>query len=138
MIVKLPDLPKQIKKREADFGLRLRKWLDRTIVQSCVFELKQTTKPHILFSCVEPEQIAQLVQAKGTKGILIKNENSGGKPDYSYHRHSPAWVVIRFPRSFHVISIDAFLMAKRHSKSKSLTAVQAEKISTWSIDLYKR
>lgn len=133
----LPELPKQLKKRESALGLKLRQWVENA-TGSCVFELKQTTEPSILFDCVGPQQIAHLMSAKSHEGILMKNQDKNGFPDYSYHRHSPAWVVIRYPRSFYVIDIEAFLMEKKRSKRKSLTSKRADQISTWSVALYKR
>lgn len=131
----LPDLPKQIKKREAGFGIKLRRWLEEHGGESCVFELKQTTTRSISFSCVKEKQIPWLLQAKGKKGILLKNPGGEGQPDYSYHRLSPAWVVIRYPQSFYVIDIDAFLYEKKTSDRKSLTQGRASQIATWAVAL---
>lgn len=128
----LPDLPKQIKKREAKFGIELRRWLEKNGGESCVFELKQTTTSSISFSCLKGGQIPWLKQAKGPKGILLKNPGGNGEPDYSYHRDSFAWVVIRYPKSFCIIDIDVFLTEKMNSKRKSLILDRAHAIATYS------
>lgn len=131
----LPDLPRQLKRREADFGIQLRRWIEKhPLPASGPLELKQSTLNSIPFSCIEPQQIAWLKGAKSAKGVLIRNMGGSGEPDYSYYRNAPAWVVIRYPSSFHVIDIEAFLMEKERSGRKSLTYLRAKAISTWDVE----
>lgn len=131
----LPDLPKQLERREAQFGIELRRWIEKNKIQSCPLEIKRTMTTNILFSCLPAEQIAFLLAAKSDKGILIRVTGTGGEPDYAYYRKAPARVVIRYPKSFHVIDIETFLMEKKRSIRKSLTENRARELSTWSVDL---
>lgn len=134
--MKLPDLPKQIKKREADFGIKLRRWLEQQPQQTCVYEIKQSGINSISFSCLEPAQITYLLMIKKDKeGVLIRNPGGKGEPDYSYFRYAPAWVVVRFPKLFCVIDIDAFLNEKASSKRKSLTTERASAIAYRTVKL---
>ena len=70
----LPELPKQHKDPEAQFGLLFRKWLkanDREM-RSCSFELKHTRGAASLpFDSVKPEQLAYAAQIAGN-GALIR------------------------------------------------------------------
>ncbi len=129
----LPDLPRMLNKREAAFGLRLGKWLQDNPRFTCFFETKQTTTSSIPFSCLAPEQIAWLLAIKGPKGVLIRIIGSTGQPDYVYARNCPANVVIRFPKSFHLIDIENFLREKKQSKRRSLTESRAREISIVSV-----
>ncbi len=133
----LPELPKKKKKREAEFGTdTFRVWLERHPLLSGAFELKQTTTNSISFSVVEPHQIDGLLKAKSNKGIIYKapDDSRGEKPfDYFYLRNASAWVVIKFPKSAEVISIETFLLERSRSNRKSLTAERAKAISTMSI-----
>lgn len=131
----LPDLPKQIIKGEAKFGIELRRWIEKNKIQSCPLEIKRTMVTSIPFSCVSAEQVAFLLSAKSDKGILIRVTGTGGEPDYAYYRKAPARVVIRYPHSFHIIDIEAFLAEKKRSKRHSLTESKARELSTWSVDL---
>ncbi len=131
----LPNLPKQLDKREAKFGIQFRRWIESHKGQSCPFELKRTMTSNILFSCLKPNQIAFLLSAKSDKGILIRVIGIDGEPDYAYYRNSPARVVIRYPKSFHVIDIDTFLLEKKRSIRRSLTEGRARELSTWSVDM---
>lgn len=134
--MKLPDLPRQLDRREAAFGLQLRKWIDDNPQITCVFEIKRTTTNRIPFSCLEDRQIPYLHSIKhDRKGVLMRIDGTKGEPDYAYYRNEPAWVVIRYPRAFHVIDIDGFLLEKKRSKEKSLTSGRAREISTYSVKL---
>lgn len=133
---KLPDLPRQLDRREAAFGLQLRKWIDENPQITCVFEIKRTPTNSIPFSCLEDKQISHLYCVKhDPKGVLIRVDGTKGEPDYAYYKNEPAWVVIRYPRSFHVIDIDCFLLERKRSKRKSLTSARAREISTYSVNL---
>lgn len=122
-----------MRKREADFGVLFRHWLKANPRHSCAFELKQTTKKSIPFSCLEDHQIDYLQAIKGSKGVLIRVQGTNGEPDYIYLRNCPAKVVLKFPKVFHLIDIDAFVLEKSRSKIKSITSERAEQISTLSV-----
>lgn len=127
----LPELPKQHKKREADFGILLRKWLKTHKGKSAPFELKQTQTNSLPFKALKPEQRAWLVKAKSDEGILIRNMGGRGEPDYSFYRLSPAWVVVRYPKEFHVIDISIFLHEEGLGRA-SLAVERAQILSAYS------
>ncbi len=131
----LPPLPKQIKKREADFGVRLRRWLRDNPMFSCAFELKQTQGPSIPFIALEENQRIYLRAIKSPAGELLRVQGVNGEPDYIWLRNFPACVVIRYPHSFHLIDIDTFLLEEKRSTRKSLTAERAQAISTVSVKI---
>ena len=130
----LPDLPKQNKKDEADFGIDFRKWWMQNGMNA-PYELKDTRgKDSISFSEITDDQIMFALAAKSSKGVLIRVEKGTlGAPDYVGFRNSPAWIVIKYPKSAEVIDIDALLLEKSRSKRKSLTSERARAISTVSI-----
>lgn len=135
----LPTLPRQLKKREADFGETLRKYLKKYPIKSGPLELKQTTDNSIPFSCITARQVGKLRDAKGPRGALDKFSDAayGFKPyDYAYYRYAPSFVVILFKATsargrgeFHFIDIDVFMQQKEQSKQKSLTIEVARQIS---------
>lgn len=126
-------------KREAQFGQTFRHWLKanpRAFNASCAFELKQTTTNSISFSDVQEHQLDALF-ASGS-GLLYKipDDSRGIKPfDMVYLCNAPGYVVIRYPDSFHVISVYRFIAEKETSKRKSLTSERAREISLISVDL---
>lgn len=124
-----------MKKREADFGILFRHWLRANPMFSAAFELKQTTKDCIPFSSVEEHQLLYLAAIRSNKGTLIRVQGTGGEPDYIYLRNSPAYVVFKYPKSFHIIGIEAFILEKGRSKRKSLTEARAKEISIKSVKL---
>jgi len=107
-----------MKKREADFGTYFRHWLKSHPMYSGAFELKQTTGKSLPFPDVQEHQIEALQAASSRHGILYKapDDSRGIKPfDYFYLRNAPAWVVIKFPDAFHIISISNFVEEKEKS-----------------------
>lgn len=129
----LPELPKQYKKREAEFGLLLKKHLKKyPMKQSGPMELKQTTTDSIPFSDVTNKQIAKLREAKTSTGSFDKfpDDSRGYKPwDYAYYRNAPALIVIRFPQEFHFIDVDAFMQERKQSDRESLTVEKSRRIA---------
>lgn len=122
-------------KRESRFSLIFRHWLKANPRYSSAFELKQSTGISIPFDCLESQQIDYLLAIKSDAGTLIRVQGTTGEPDYAYFRNAPANVVIRFPREFHLIDIDTFLLEKKRSKRKSLTTLRAREISIVSIKI---
>lgn len=119
--------------RESRFGILLRHFFATGKQRTCLIEIKQTTTNSLPFDCFEPGQVEYLRAAKSPKGVLIRNSDGYGVPDYSYYRNEPAYVGVRFPGSFHLIDIDTFLLEQKRSKRKSLTAERAFEISTTSV-----
>lgn len=124
-----------MKKREADFGTLFRHWLKANPRFTSAYELKQTSQGSIPFTCIEEHQIEYLQAIKSDKGVLIRVQGTNGEPDYIYMRNSPANIVIKFPKAFHLIDIDTFLLEKKRSKRRSLTSSRAEDISVVSVKL---
>lgn len=129
----LPNLPKKNNKREADFGLKFRKWIEANppAIQ-CGFEHKDTNgKNYLPFSAVTDDQIAIGLQAK-TKGVLIRVQaGTVGAPDYVWLR--AYCLVINYPQGFEIIDIESFVREKKISKSKSLQYARAKEISIISV-----
>ncbi len=126
-------------KREAKFTQLFRHWLkanpDFTHL-SAAFELKQTTSSSIPFSAVEEHQIDALCAAQGTGGILYKapDDSRGVKPfDLFFLKRARAFVVIKFPKHFEIITIGTFLLERDKGERKSLTAGRAKEISVVSV-----
>lgn len=127
----LPSLPKQIKGPEADFGIEFRCWW--TAHPLCGnFELKHTRGRNSLpFAAVEAEQVTMGNAAYSRKGTLVRiTVGTPGAPDYIGQRNQITWIVIRFPKAFYLVSLEAFLMEKKRSIRKSLTSERAESIAT--------
>lgn len=125
-------------KKEVNFGVMFRHWLKANPMFSAAFELKQTTGTSIPFNSVADHQIEALQAANSKYGILYKapDDSRGIKPfDYFYLRNAPAYIVIKFPKSFHIISIENFVHEKKISTRKSLTAERAKDISIKSVKL---
>lgn len=132
----LPNLPKQNKNKEANFGLYFRKWWEEHGMNA-PYELKDSRgKSNIAFSEVSDEQTTFALRAKSDKGILIRVENGTiGSPDYVGFRNSPSWLVFKYPHSFSLIDIDIFLLEKKRSKRRSLTEARANEISNLTVKL---
>lgn len=126
----MPDLPKQNKHREADFGLVFRKWWQREGMNA-PYEIKDSRgKDYISFSEITDEQISFALAANSEKGVLIRVERGTiGAADYVGFRNSPAWIVIKYPKFFAIIGIQTFILEKERSIRKSLTAERAKEIS---------
>lgn len=131
----LPSLPKQIKKREADFGLVFRTWITKHPQVSSAWELKQTTADSISFSCVEDQQLLWLEAINSSKGALIRVQGTSGQPDYLYLRNAPAHIFIKFPKVWCAITISTWILEKERSKRKSLTVDRAREIAVKVVSL---
>ncbi len=126
-------------KREAKFTQLFRHWLKANpefCQRSGAFELKQTTSGSIAFSAVKEHQIIALEAVAGNSGLLYKapDDSRGIKPfDLFYLRQSPAYIVIKFPKHFEIITVMTFVLERDRSKKKSLTAGRAKEISVVSV-----
>ena len=126
-------------KREAKATVLFRHWLKANpaaFPYSCAFELKQTTGSSLRFDAVEDHQIAALEAANSDKGILYKapDDSRGVKPfDLFLLKDVPAFIVIKYPSKFEVISVAQFKRERAKSKARSLTANRASEISIFSI-----
>lgn len=121
--------------KEADFGILFRHWIKANPQSSAAFELKQTETDSIPFDCVTDEQLNFGLAITGDRGVLVRAEGVRGLPDYIYFRNDPSFIVIKYPKSFHIISVLAFIIEKERSKRKSLTLERARAISRINVDL---
>lgn len=129
----LPELPRQKKSKEADFGLRFREWMRENPQWSGAYELKQCATC-LNFKAVKDHQIAALKLAKGS-GLLwkIADDSRGVKPfDYFYLRGAGGYIVIKYTRCFVIIDVDIFIEEKEISFRKSLTIERALEIASYS------
>ena len=131
MTSELPDLPLQHKAPEADFGVRFRRWWQRSHMPG-TFELKHTRgKDALPFRSVEGDQVAFGLLAGSRDGILVRvSTGTVGASDYIGLIRSASWIVISYPRFFCVIALDGFLMERDRSPRKSLTSERAEAVAT--------
>lgn len=125
-----------MKKREAKFSTTFRHWIRANPPrETCHFEVKQTQKDYISFSCVESQQIEYGEAIRDSaKGVLMRNMAGNGEPDYSYLYRDPVFIVIKYPAAFFIIPLAAFLLEKEISKRRSLTADRAGDICTTRVD----
>lgn len=126
-------------KRESKFGQTFRHWLKSEPLRfsyGAAFELKQTSTA-LPFDAVEEHQLdALLAVAESDKGMLYKipDDSRGIKPfDMVFMRKAPAYVVIKYPKHFEVITVGTFIHEKKISNRKSLTAQRAREISVVSV-----
>lgn len=128
--MKLPNLPKQNKKKEADFSAYFKGWIKRNKQITSSMEIKDTRGEYSFnFNEVSDKQIAFALAINSDEGVLIRTLGLNGEPDYIYMRNEPARIIIKYPRSFHIIGIRSFVFEKENSKRKSLTEDRAEEIS---------
>lgn len=132
----LPKLPIQHKAPEADFGVAFRKWWNAHKTRGS-FELKHTRgKSSFPFKAVEPEQTAFALACGSRNGVLTRvSVGTAGTGDYIGLISDPAWIVVRYPRAFYVISIGNFIFERDRSIRKSLTEERAKEIATFSQSL---
>lgn len=122
----LPELTKQLKRREADFGLQFRKWVKPGV--GAAFELKHSHGADSLpYDAVEPEQLAWLTEIK-LKGRLVRVMGGTGEPDYVWSQ-GPAFIVIRYPSMFCLVDVLVFVAEEKDSTRRSLTAPRAREIA---------
>lgn len=131
-----------MKKQEQKFQTLFNHWLKSVFLKDnwggFAFELKDSRdKDYINFNELADHQ-AEALMAVRENGLVYKISDSGlgQKPFDSFAmKNCPAFVVIKYPKSFEIISIDNFLHEKEHSKRKSLTSERAKAISVKSVKL---
>lgn len=117
---------------ENKFSIEFRHWLKKNPIRyACTFEMKDSLgKDSIPFSNITDQQINYGLAVNSKNGTLIRTQAlNEGMPDYCYYYNSPAYVVIKYPKSFSIISIETLLLEKQRSKRKSLTEERAKEIS---------
>jgi len=134
--MKMPDLPKQHKAREMDFGGWLKNYTEKhPHLLATGLETKQTTTDSIPFSVVTPQQVAFGMGAKSSKGVWIRVQGLNGEQDYIFLVNSPSMIVIRFPKIVCWIDIENFIIERDPPKRKSLTSERAAEISIRTVKL---
>ncbi len=134
--MQLPDLPRQLRRKEAKSSVSFRHLLAGLDLKSCNLEMKDTLgKTSLPFRAVTDEQIAYALQSESDKGILIRNTGGSGEPDYHYCRNMPSYICIRYPTAFYLIRVSEFIKEKCVSRRKSLTAERAAEIAELKIKL---
>lgn len=117
-------------KREANFQITFNHWLKNVYKRTGAFELKQTKTDSIPFSSVEVHQI-QALQAVRHSTFVFKIPDAGYQNPYDCYcmTEQPAYVVIKYPESFCLITIDQFVLESEQSKRRSLTSKRAREIA---------
>ena len=133
----LPNLPIKHNKPEATFGEKLVQFVSKLnepfFNYPCWIEIKETTDNLFYFRQLEDLQISKLLKIKN-EGLLIRiteasSNGTHGIPDYAWTYKQPAYVGIRYAKSWCFIDIETFVMEKERSKRKSLTEQRAIEIS---------
>lgn len=134
--MKMPDLPKQNKQKEASFGVYLKHFVEKHPFRITTFiETKQTETDTIPFSCLETKQVAFGMLTKSNKGVWIRVQGVNGEQDYIWATNSPSYVAIKFKSGFTFIDIETFVLERDSSKRKSLTWERAQEISIRTVKL---
>lgn len=123
--------------REAKFGVLLRHWFKSQRLPTCALELKQTTSDSLPFSDVKQAQL-DYAEAINTSpdGVMIRvSAWNGGEPDYIWLFQEPAYLVIKYPKCFVLISWQIFEREKRMSSRKSLTIARAREIAEFMVSI---
>ena len=126
----LPDLPKQHKKQEADFGIFLRHWIEKNPqFKTCAIETKHTRdKNRFNFNELKDEQVAYGLKTESKDGVLIRVRGLQGEQDYVFLREELSLVCIKYPKGFCIIDIKDWVKEKQ--VAKSLTYERGLELST--------
>lgn len=124
--------------KEADFGIQLRHWLKANPGFSRAIEIKDSRGAYsIPFSEIKQEQLDYALAIKSDEGTLVRVQGMGGEPDYIYLRKFPAYIGIKYPDCFCLISPEAFIAEKKKSTRKSLTSIRARDIAVTVVESKK-
>ena len=117
-------------KREAKFNTTFNHWLKNVYKKTGAFELKQTKSDSLPFSDVKPHQIEAL-QAVRHNTFVYKIPDLGLQNPFDCFclTEQPAYVVVKYPKFFCLISVDSFVLESQKSKRKSLTSARAKDIA---------
>jgi len=120
----LPELPKQNKKKEADFGVIFRKWWNEHKMLG-TFEIKDT-RGRSLFQLRELHEKQRIIgRLSSGDGVLIRvTLGTSGAGDYIGLIKFPTWVVIKYPTEFYIIPLLTLLQVN----TKSLTEKRAREL----------
>jgi hypothetical protein len=133
----LPNLPTKHNKPEAHFGEQLVKHVSNLkepfFNYPCWIEIKETTDNVFYYRQLEELQVSKLLKIKN-EGLLIRiteasSNGSHGIPDYAWTYKQPAYVGIRYAKSWCFIDIETFVMERDRSKKKSLSESRAVELA---------
>lgn len=135
--MRMPDLPRRIKRREADFGLRFRHWVEKNkkkLPASCSFELKDSRgKDSLPFDALEAKQSYFANRIQGEGFLARVTVGTPGTADYLFMKKpSTAFIVVKYPDLFCIIKANEFHAEWSASKRKSLTKERAQEIA-WDV-----
>lgn len=122
--------------KEKNYQIVFNHWLKSVYKKTGAFELKLTKTLSFPFAQVAPHQIEALQNV--ANGVLVyKIPDMGFQTPFDAFSmaRQPAFLVIKYPESFEMITIDNFIHARDTSNRKSLTYNQAKHISSFSIKL---
>ena len=111
-----------MKKREAKHNTLFNKYLRKSGMQG-YFELKQTKGNSIRWSCVEPHQMAGLLAAEQGGFIWKLSDEDQRRKPFDCFSAPPlkSYVVIFFPKAFHIILAVKFFKERGATDEPSLT-----------------
>ena len=132
-------MEKKIKHQEANFLTNtFLPWVRKNMKESFAFEAKTTRgKDSFLFSAMEPHQVINLHNAShGIFAHKISDSGIRGKLPFDgfVFYHSPAYVVIEYPRFWCMVDIDVFENEERTSVRRSIKDCRAMQIASVVID----
>lgn len=122
--------------KEKNYQTIFNHWVKEKYKRTACFELKLSKTNSLPFSAVVPHQIEAL-KAASDKGLVWKIPDLGVQNPFDCFSlfRVPAFIVIKYPESFELITIDNFCYESDRSKRRSLTYDRAKAISTISIKL---
>ncbi len=122
-------------KREANFQVTFGHWVKNIYKKSFAYEVKQTQTDSLPFSAIVPHQIAALEQVRhSTFHFKIPDAGYQNPFDGFCMTEQPAYIVIKYPKGFVMIPIDAFVLESKNSKRRSLTWSRAKDIAFLIVD----
>lgn len=136
--MQLPELPIKRKNDEAKFGVQLVDYVSKLKEPFFEFsvwqELKICKKDNTFyFSQLEPHQVLRCQEIK-TRGVFVRIVDArvsgkSGIPDYVWVYKQPAYVVIKYSRSWCFIDIDTFILERDRCKKPTLSESRAKEIA---------
>jgi hypothetical protein len=121
------------KQREANFSLKLRRWLMNNPRSSCSIEVKDTRGQNTFkLSEITDEQLAYSLAVRDDKGVLIRVQGLAGEPDFVYLRNEPSYFCIKYPKGFVLIAPDSIINERK--QSKTLTWGKAKDVAVFTYE----
>lgn len=115
MIEILPDLPRQIKKKEQDITPKILKWFREKYKQSCAIEIKITNTDTFSHNKLEEHQLKALLEAQnGSLVHKIVDTRRRNPFDAFMLYNSSSWIVIYFTKHKKCIALSPKTLQKTH------------------------